>query len=236
MQPALLAELRRLYAAADLAADAAQLPLIDAAGAARALLVEFPQARDWPSVGEALRYFAEELTLPRPALSVSVSGAFTLWLAFATPQPLPQLAAFCDGLRAACLSDLPGERLRCHPLSGVAAVPLVPAFDADLERWSAFIDPGMGSMFVSEPGLEFPPNPERQAEMLAGLRAIDDRLLAKAMAQLPTPLQAPVAGASPLSGHFADPAAFLLAVMNDASVPLGERIGAASALLAATRR
>lgn len=236
MQAASLAELRRLYAAADLAADAAQLPLIDAAGAARALLVEFPQASDWPSVGATLSYLADELALPRPALSVSVSGAFTLWLAFAMPQPLPQLAAFYDGLRAACLSDLPGERLRCHPLSGVAAVPLVPAFDADLERWSAFIDPGMGSMFVSEPGLEFPPNPERQAEMLAGLRAIEDRQLAKAMAQLPTPLQAPAAGALPLSGHFTDPAAFLLAVMNDASLPVGERINAASALLVAGRR
>lgn len=236
MQAAPLTELRRLYTAADIAGDAAQLPLLDAAGTARALLIEFPQASDWPSVGATLSYLADELALPQPALSVSVGGAFTLWLAFATPRPLPQLAAFYDGLRAACLSDLPAERVRCHPLSGVEAVPLVPAFDAGVERWSAFIDPGMGSMFVSEPGLEFPPNPERQAEMLAGLRAIDDRQLAKAMAQLPTPVQAPAAGALPLAGHFADPAAFLLAVMNDASVPLGERISAASALLTAGRR
>lgn len=235
MQATLYAELRRLYAVADFSAESVQLPLVDAEGTARALLVEFPQAKDWPRVGETLRYLADELAVPPPALSVSVGGAFTLWLAFATPRPLPQLAAFYDGLRRACLSDLPADRLCCHPLSGLGAVPVVPAFDTKVERWSAFIDPGMGSMFVSEPGLEFPPNPDRQAEMLGGLRAIDDRLFARVLAQLPPPLQAPAAEALPLSGHFTDPAAFLLAVMNDASVPLGERIGAAAALLAAKR-
>ena len=236
MQPALLTQLRRLYAVADFSAESAQLPLVDAAGTARALLVEFPQAKDWPQVGETLRYLADELALPPPALSVSVGGAFTLWLAFATPRPLPQLAAFFEGLRAACLSDLAADQLRCHPLSGVETGPVVPAFDAELERWSAFIDPGMGSMFISEPGLEFPPNPDRQAEMLAGLRAIDDRQFARAMAQLPTQVHAPTASALSLAGYFTDPAAFLLAVMNDAAAPLGERISAASALLAAGRR
>ena len=235
MQHALFAELRRLYAAADVAGDAVQLPLLDATATARALLIEFPQASDWPSVGATLSYLADELALPRPALSVSAGGAFTLWLALASPRPLPQLAAFFDGLRVACLSDLPADRLRCHPLSGLATVPVVPAFDAEVERWSAFIDPGMGSMFISEPGLEFPPNSERQAEMLAVLRAIDDRQFARVMAQLPTPPQAAM-DALPLAGHFTDPAAFLLAVMNDAAVPIGERINAASALLVAGRR
>lgn len=236
MPASLLAELRRLYAVANLAPDAAQLPLVDVDGAARALLIEFPQVGDWPRVGASLQYLADELGLPPPALSVSATGAYVLWLAFATPRPLPQLAAFYDGLRAACLSDLPGERLRCHPLDGDALVPVIPAFDAETERWSAFIDPGMGSMFVTEPGLEFPPNPERQAEMLAGLKAIDDRQFARALAQLPALCSAPALAASPLSEHFSDPAAFLLAVMNDAKLPVGERISAASALLAATRR
>jgi len=236
MQDRLIGELQRHYAAVEPWPDAAQLPLVDASGAARALLIEFPRAADWPSVGETLNFIERELDWPLPALSIGATGAYMLWLSFASHRSTVELASFWAGLRDACLADLPPERIRCHPLSGQTSVPVVPAYDAVAERWSAFIDPGMGSMFVAEAGLEFAPNPDRQAEMLAGLKPVTERDFVRGMACLQARQPSTPKPPAAVSGQYSDPADFLFAVMNDASLPLGDRIRAACALLAGGRR
>ncbi len=228
----LLGELQRSFAADEILPAATQLVLVDHLGASRALVIEFPHSADWPRVGELLQFIEHELDWPRPALSISATGAFSVWLSFASLRSRQQQEILWTGLRNRCLADLPAERVCCHPLDGVFSVPIVPAYDAAAERWSAFIDPGMGSMFVTEGGLEFEPNPERQAEMLAGLNAVAERDIGRAMAGLAIDQPSMTAPTASVLGQFSDPADFLLAVMNDVSLPIGERIRAASALLA----
>lgn len=253
----LVSELHRLYFPAGLPAAAlpadfghlaeappCRLPLLDGAGLARTLVLEFRRARDWPAVAETLRGLVDDLELPLPAVSVVAGGGFRLWLAFAEPLPPAVGQAFFAALRRCHFSDLPADACRLLPAEGSADVELPPGWQAEHERWSAFIDPGLGSVFADEPGLDLPPNPERQAEMLAGLRPIAGAAWQRAMARWQAaPAAEPVAPPlSPANGglllgqHFAEPAAFLLAVMNDGAVPIAQRIEAARVLLLAGRR
>jgi hypothetical protein len=260
----LFAELQRLYLphaaqAQDPGATPAALPLLDAGGCVRTLVIAFRQAGDWDRVSGLWQGVQQDFELPAPAISVcGGEAAYRMWFSLAEAVPVQQACTFLQGLCARYLSGIVPAHLTLFPgpdaVRGQPSAPLTPALDAATGRWSAFIDPGMGGLFVDEPWLELAPNPDKQAELLARLRSIDTADFQRVQALLVTaddrervPAADDPAGSlagSPtgaLSGaqHEAgglhapcrDPRAFLLAVMNDPGVSLALRIEAARALL-----
>jgi len=204
-------------------------------GEPRALLLGFRRTADWERAASIWQAIQEELELPAPAISVSVADGYRLWLSLATPLPAPEAQAFLEALRGKYLADLAQGKLELL-VGEPGSLSPVPALDPASGKWSAFIDPSMGAMFVEEPGLEMAPSLDRQADMLAGLHSIGSEALRRATESLRAEAtsEAPVAaGVSPpgLQAHFTDPRSFLLAVMNDASLAIRDRIEAAKALL-----
>ena len=209
---------------------------IDGSAASRLLCLALA-AKDWPAAETLMQALPEDLELPLPALSVDGEG-FRLWLSFAEVIDATTGARFAAELRQRYLPEMPAERLRI--LTGQLALPPSP-LDDDGERWAAFIDPGMGSLFVDDPSLDFSPNPGQQAELLAGFTSIPVRAFAQALARLEA-ANTETAGEKPTAavylpetaktiGAYSDPKSFLLAVMNEPGVPLAQRIEAAKALL-----
>lgn len=198
----------------------------------QALGIAFRRAADWEPAAQLWRAVQEELDLPAPAVSVDGQG-YRLWFSLAEPVDEQQARRFLDGLHNRYLADLPASRLEF----GLAGDPPGPL--ADGERWAAFIDPGMGSMFIAEPWLEMAPNSNQQADLLAGFVSMRTADFVRALALLQPAGQAaaaddnavPVASAPSLQGPFTEPKQFLLAVMNDAGASLPQRIEAAKALL-----
>lgn len=245
----LLSELHRLYYFADqpkptrasLAADLTLAP-VSRDGRVRTLVVGFKRASAWPQVASLYQAVQQDLALPAPAISVSGEEGYGLWFSLAEPVAVAVAQAFLVALRRQYLADIVAIDLDCQPSATAAAQPTIslpPALCAASGRWSAFIDPSMGSMFLEEAGLEMAPNADKQADMLAGLVSIKAAAFAAAGRRLgqgaPADIPSPAPGAATsglnLNGHFSDPQAFLLAVMNDPSASTGERIQAAAALL-----
>lgn len=237
----LMNELIRLYGPPT-EADGAPVPALrDAAGQVRALLVEVKRPVDWPAVATLYEAVQTELDWPAPAVSVSGQAGFRLWFSLAEAVPPAQAAAMLRGLRQTWLSGLPDRHVWCLPGGDEpVAIEAVPALHAETGKWSAFIDPSMGSMFVDESGLDMAPNLERQADMLAALRSIKPADFQRGLAHCAAAPSAAAAEAPPMSGSpaftdigggYTDPRQFLLAVMNDPAVPARERIRAAKILL-----
>lgn len=249
---------------------------IDEGGQVRAMLLCVSGREACAAAAHLYQVAQESCELPAPALAVSPGQGFSLWFPLAEPLPVEVAADFLGALAVACLSDmkvewraLPGGAAgdSLHAATGVPRVipaalsPAVPALDAASGRWSAFIDPGLISLFADAEGLDLAPNPERQAAMLAGVAAVTPAQLARARRALPSaaggdasaagagrgaqaandaasalPFPTPggvagPAGTGALNAHYDDPRDFLRAVMNDPKVPVAERIRAASALL-----
>lgn len=204
------------------------IDLVGPGGQVRALVIEL-DSRFWAQSAQLYESVQSELDLPAPAVSVSGSTAYGLWFSFATAVPLARAEAFAEGLRQRYLAEVPSARLTLHPR---APVKLVPAHQGG-EKWSAYIDPSLGSMFVDEPWLEMAPSPHKQAELLAGQAGIKPDALEKALGILqPTPASAPACAPAPEAGTpHQEPVGFLLAIMNDAAVDTALRIEAAKALL-----
>lgn len=242
----LIEQLQRLYAPMPAPQEEdpdAPLALCGADGRVRTLVVGIARGSDWAAVAALLEGLQADLELPAPAVSVSPTAGFQVWLSLAEAVAAADAAAFLEALRRRYLAELPAARLSLQPLAGEAAsrVARVPALDADSGKWSAYIDPSMGSMFVDGPGLEIAPNPERQAEMLAAVKSIAVKDFQRAFASLAAATAAvdeavPAAAGRArstltLGGNFTDPKAFLLAVMNDPAASAKARIRAAKALL-----
>lgn len=269
----LIAELQRLYrlpgqpwpkqdaGAGDAPSASAEGPapvtldLVDPAGMTRALVVGFESARDWEAVARLYRGLQEELDLPAPAVAVSGKGGYQVWLSLAEPVPAEQARSFLDVLRGHYLTELPAAHLKLRPETAAAGpVELPPARHPATGKWSAFIDPSMGSMFIDEPGLDMAPTMDRQADLLAGFTSIAasdfQRVLTTLQAQAKTDASPDVPSTKPLAdagdpgadiarpratlnvgSNFSDPKSFLLAVMNDPAATAGQRIKAAKALL-----
>ena len=234
------------------------LNLVSPAGMARAMVVSFARATDWEQVANLYQVVQDELDLPAPAVSVSGRKGYSLWFSLAEALPLAQIQAFLAALRLKYLADIPLAHLELQP-DALAIKTLAPARHNTTGKWSAFIDPSMGSMFIVEPGLEMAPILDRQAGMLAGLKSIKTAnfqralsilqapseldgepalTLAEAAARLPTKASRPPDLADGYrysklgeGNTYADPRDFLLAVMNDSSVGVKQRIKAAKALL-----
>jgi hypothetical protein len=259
MSNRLIAELRRLYFLADQrcigpAPDGEQfiatpdrlarmlagevtpaLASVAADGVTRAMVVRFEKAADWERVATLFQAVQEDLELPAPAVSVSGSAGFQLWFSLTDPVAGHSPQEFLSALCGRYLHDIPADRLRLFPadVDAHAGPSLVPALCAQTGKWSAFIDPGMGSMFVDEPGLDMAPNMDRQADILAGLKSIDASAFAKALSilQAQDKNRIPAPENMNLGSHFGNPRDFLLSVMNDPSVGVDRRIEAAKALL-----
>lgn len=232
------------------------LGLVGTDGMVRTMAASFGKAGDWEDVARLYQAIQDDLELPVPAISISGHGGYTLWFSLTEAVAAPLATAFLEALRRKYLAEIPLSRLTFLPAAkGANLLPLAPALDERSGKWSAFIDPSMGSMFVDEPGLEMAPNMGRQADMLDRLESIKPAELVRAQGVLQAsdnagssvPAEHPVsrgsdgdkqptklrpAGKSPGSGkYYTDPRDFLLAVMNDPSATTKQRIKAAKALL-----
>lgn len=199
--------------------------------ASRLICLTLP-AISWDAVTELVDFLTQDLDLPPPPVSVDGDG-FRLWLSFAECLDPTEIRAFFGQLRQHALPDRPDDVLRLEN----EPITLPPSQLSDGERWTAFIDAGMGSLFTDEPSLDFAPNPDQQADLLAGYRSIDTRAFARAKRRLDestaneTPAAVLTAETAKTIAAFSDPSRFLTAVMNDQTVALSLRIEAAKALL-----
>lgn len=232
------------------------LGLVGPDGMVRSMAASFEKAADWEEVAKLYQAIQEELELPAPAISISGHGGYTLWFSLTEAVAAPLATAFLEALRLKYLAEMPLSSLSFHPdAKGPKLLPLAPALDETTGKWSAFIDPSMGGMFVDEPGLEMAPNMGRQADMLDRLESIKPADLVRATAVMQAsdnadssePAEHPVSerndGDKQLPGlrpacqslasgkYYTDPRDFLLAVMNDPSASAKQRIKAAKALL-----
>ena len=236
------------------------LNLVSPGKTARVMVVNFKKATDWEAVANLHQAVQDELDLPAPALSVSGRKGYRLWFSLAEPIPVAPARNFLKALRHKYLADIPAANLELRPDNDTPAViKLAPARHSATGKWSAFIDPSLGGMFVDESGLEMAPNMDRQAGILAGLESIKPADFQRALSLLQTAAEAD-SGAPSLPGersanqpgeaisqpdfgagrsasklnvgsNYSDPKSFLLAVMNDASASARVRIKAAKALL-----
>lgn len=227
------------------------IELPDAQGMLRAMVVCVENAGNWDAVASLFQAVQNDLALPAPAISVSGQEGFSIWFSLARPLPVAQARIFLTALQANYLPDSTGVKPALHPASGAEAVDLVPAFVERSGKWSAFIDPSMGSMFAEESGLDMAPNMDRQAEMLAALRPIEEAefqhalTVLQAMGDQPADTDAAAENSSArpqrkaagarsilsVGSDFSDPRDFLRAVMNDPAASAKQRIRAAKALL-----
>lgn len=231
---------------------AVALQLVSADGMARTMVIDFKKPSDWEQVANLYQALQDELDLPAPAISVSGRKGYRLWFSLAEPLPVALARNFLDALRHKYLAEITAVNLQLQPAAGQTAAKLVPARHAATGKWSAFIDPSMGAMFVDEPGLEMAPNMGRQADLLAALKSIKAGDFQRALSVLETPAEAVShPGPSPMERsasqpvtvaraprttltvgtNYSDPKSFLLAVMNDSSASARQRIRAAKALL-----
>ena len=230
------AQLTRLYRLPGDAGQDAPIALVDAAGQTRTLIIVFQRSQDWDHLAGLCDAIQAAFALPPPAVSVAAGHGFALWFSLAEPVAVSRAVQCLEGLRRRFLADLPGAQLcllpQATPPFGTA--PRVPVRDETIDRWSAFIDPGLGAMFRDEAGLEIAPNPDRQADLLAGLKSIPapdfERLLGELAPTAPSGhFPMPETDSAPASG-FTHPRDFLLSVMNDPAHPLADRLRAAEAL------
>ena len=227
------------------------LALVSPIGMVRALVIGFERGSHWEQVVALCQAVQEELALPAPAISVSVEDGYQIWFSLTEPVPLQQAREFLGGLRRKYLPDISASRTKFRPgieehVNDVSqrVLPLMQVIKEPVERWSAFVDPSMGSMFIDEPWLEMAPNLDKQAAMLAGVVSIgmEDFLRALSIMQAGSEMDAvrvekeASSGAQLASslgepGCFNDPKGFLIAVMNDPHIGVRDRIEAAKALL-----
>lgn len=240
---------------------AATLDLVSTNDRVRTMVVGIERPSDWERMSTLFQAIQEDLELPAPAIAISGSAGFQLWLSLAEPVPLIQAHAFLMAIRLKFLTDIRQDYLKFHPTVGTSSsvapqrLDLIPALCTTTERWSAFIDPSLGSMFAEESGLEMAPSWDGQAALLSGLKSIKVFEFERALnilhipSETSTSLPLPAAnepgellnqsGQKPkrtrskltINSTYSDPRSFLLAVMNDPSATAGQRIKAAKALL-----
>lgn len=239
-------ELQRLYQAPT--ADAGN-PLLAPDGRTRAVVLELAQPPGWAALAAVWHGVQDELELPAPAIAVSGTDAYQLWFALTEAVTLRDAQAFLDTVVQRWLPQVPAVRLRRWPTladgGGMCHAPAVPSRHGATGHWSAFVAPGLASLFEDDPWLDTPPSADAQADLLSRLRPIAPaafRSLCQppASAERPTEAAADAAAARPVTSatavHTAEPGApgpraFLLALMNDPTAPLPLRLDAAKALL-----
>lgn len=200
----LISELTRLYLAAG-ALSAAMLEqhllgktspgatLATGDGQTRAIVIAFPKIaagdpeQHWHLLCTVANALQAELGLPAPAVSISGTDGYRLWLSLETPAPVATARQFVELLRKAYFPDM-------HPGmdEATALADLPPCLNQYSGKWAAFIHPGLGASFADESGLEMPPPFAGQAALLEGLHSISNAQFTHAMATLQqTPAEAP---------------------------------------------
>ena len=161
--------------------DAGPVGLADG-GVTRALVIPF---RKTPGLGEAQHWtqlctvanaLQAELGFPAPAVSISASNGYYLWMSLEAPTPLAQVRAFLELIRKAYVSEM-------APFADAAgaALELPPCLDPKTGKWAAFIDAGLGAAFADEPGLDMAPPLAAQAALLERLERIGAAQFQKAL-------------------------------------------------------
>ena len=118
----------------------------------RTMVIGFARSGDWRHVANLCQVIQGDLEWPLPALSVSPKNGFQVWLSLAEPVVLEQAEAFLKALHHQYLSEIPLSRVTLQPSVDDydGFVVLVPSYRPACQKWSAFIDPRMGSMFADE--------------------------------------------------------------------------------------
>lgn len=217
----------------------------------RCLLIDFSRSADWPALAELYEAVQRDLDLPAPAVSVSASHGFRLWFSLADGIPVEQGERFLLALYRRYLSAVPEKHVSLYPGLATALVEHIdipPYHDAGADKWSAFIDPSLGSMFADEAGLDMAPGMDKQAALLAACASMPNDAFELALVHLLAGSEFGSASQAnhadtpsapqtlSLGGDFADPYSFLLAVMNDRSAAVEHRLEAAKALLPYSRQ
>lgn len=191
----LILELIRLYLTPDTAReplalriggqDSSAIDLADAAGNVRAIHLPFrkmrsgDEAQHWTLLCEVANALQTELEFPAPAVSVSGSDGYGLWLSLATPIAPSLAQEFIALLKLACFPDV---KMAVEPATTQVLLP--PCLNLDTGKWAAFIHPGMGASFADDSGLEMAPPLAGQVGFLESLHSIDDDQFAQALALL----------------------------------------------------
>jgi hypothetical protein len=213
----LISELTRLYLPA-----AAQLPaiwdqhlagattmtvsLVNEDGLTRAIPIAFNKAPDseetahWTLLCEVANALQTDLGLPAPAVSVSGSHGFVLWLSLDAAAPTAQVRSFVTLLGKVYS---PARPLELSSIDGPAELP--PCLNQRTGKWAAFINPGLGASFSEECALEMAPPLAGQAALLESVRSIGAQQFLHAMnllqpsgaAEVTVPPSSPPAPAAP---------------------------------------
>jgi len=191
----LILELIRLYLTPDAAPeplalriagqDSSAIDLADAAGNVRAIHLPFREIRNgdeaqhWTLLCEVANALQTTFEFPAPAVSVSGSDGYGLWLSLATPVPAALAQEFVALLKLAYFPDV---KMAAEPATSLVLLP--PCLNLDTGKWAAFIHPGMGASFADDSGLEMAPPLSGQVGFLEGLQSIDDDQFGQALALL----------------------------------------------------
>ena len=229
----LQAELRRLYLVGPVVQDDQDAQVADcfaADGSVRALVLELARPTDWDALARVWHGVQADLNLPAPAIAVNGVDGYQLWFSMEQAVSAADARAFLEALRAHYLGAIATARIGLMPpFAG-----LVPAVQPGTLLWSAFIAPDLDAVFADEPWLDLPPNPQAQAQVLAGLESIKPLAWQAAVARLkPTAAASDgvAAGLAITPSAALDPKQFLMDVVADTRVDLQLRIDAAKALL-----
>lgn len=191
----LISELMRLFLHPDTATerlasriggqDSAAIDLAGADGSVRAVHIPFRKMRNsddaqhWTLLCEVANALQTALDFPAPAVSVSGSDGYGLWLSLATPVAPAVAQEFAALLRLAYFPDV---KVAAEPPTTMVALP--PCLNPQTGKWAAFIHPGMGASFADESGLEMAPPLGGQVGFLEGVHSIADDQFADALALL----------------------------------------------------
>ncbi len=196
----LLSELIRLYLLPD--SPAAQdgpgpaVDLVSGAGLVRAIAIPFRKApgedaQHWERLCTVANGLQADFGFPAPAVSVTSTGGFMLWLSLAAPVPVADARRFVAGLGRLWPDTLP-------PADAIGLpVELPPCANTATGTWAAFIHPGMGASFADESGLDMAPPVAGQVAFLEGLDSIAPGQFGAALARLEAPAAPPAAPPSP---------------------------------------
>lgn len=219
--------------------------LIAPDGRVRAMVMELARPADWNLLSTVWRGVQTDLDLPAPAIAVSGIDGHQLWFSLSDAVTIAQAQAFLEALRLRYLRTVKQERIRMMPSADASTrkphhVKVIPAFQEETGRWSAFVTSDLAAIFVDEPWLDLAPNPDAQANVLSRLecikpavfQAIMDRIkpaVATAISQTVPPTK--VEPDDKANEALLQPKQFLHALMNDRTIDLHLRIEAAKALL-----
>lgn len=238
---------QRLYLPRAVPEASADGCLSDVQGQVRALVLALSGPADWSVLGAVWRGVQADLDLPAPGIAVNGEDALQLWFSLAEPVAPAAGEAFLRGLQRRYLAEVKPARVHIWADGGATTALRVPPVQTGPDRWSAFVASDLAAVFAEEPALDFQPGADAQAELLSRLASVSPIAFEAALALLQPPAATTVPTAPETAARRPDPPAthpgvdggglhreprqFLLAVMNDRSVPMALRIEAAKALL-----